>query len=122
MYPLMNAFKAGLINSQCRNHFPFTQLTQCHWLQTVDVQDRSWSCTPCSSAASRAVPPHTSARPLEPAVYRWHTLPQHAPVRSRHCAALRVIAQHNDVSKYQIRSAIPASFTARGSVGAEYWR
>ena len=60
----MNAFKAGLINSQCCNHFPFTQLTQCHWLQTVDVQDRSRSCTPCSGAASRAVPPpHVSTPP-----------------------------------------------------------
>ena len=53
----MNAFKAGFINSQCCNHFPFTQLTQCHRLQTVDVQDRNWSCIPCSGAASRVVPP-----------------------------------------------------------------
>ena len=89
----MNAFKAGFINSQCCNHFPFTQLTQCHWLQTIDVQDRSWSCIPCSGAASRVVPPPTSARPLEPAVYRRHALSQHAPVRHRRNVRLRMLAR-----------------------------
>ena len=40
-------------------------LPQCHWLQTTDVQDRSWSCTPCSDAASRAVPPTRQHPPLD---------------------------------------------------------
>ena len=118
----MNAFKAGFINSQCCNHFPFTQLTQCHWLQTVDVQDRSWSCTPCSGAASRAVPPprqHAPSNRRFTGDTRFHSTRRF--VTGATCAYVCLRAQ-DDVRGYPIRSAIPASFTARGSVGTEYWR
>ena len=112
----MNAFKAGLINSQCCNHFPFTRLTQCHWLSQLALY-------PYSSAASRAAPPHTSARLLEPAVYRQHT-----PHGTRRFAAhvarqLTPSPAHGDVSKTisnEIRQ--PRRTQAHRSIVLEYWR
>ena len=42
------------------------------------MQGCSWCCNPCSDAASRAVPPHTSARPLN----RRYTGDTHATARA----------------------------------------
>ena len=113
----MNSFKAAYINSQCCNHFSI------HTAHTVSL-----------AANSRRAGSQLELHPLQ----RSPPTRQHAPLNRRFTGGIRShstrrfvpgIAQHyvrlrahNDVSKYQIRPAIPASFTARGSVGAEYWR
>ena len=38
--------------------------SQCHWLQTVDVQYRNWSCTPCSGGPHTSVCPRTGGLPV----------------------------------------------------------
>ena len=68
--------------------------------------------------------PHTSARPLEPAVYRRHT--PHGTRRFAARVARRITRPppaHGDVSKTisdEIRQ--PRRAQARRSVGLEYWR
>ena len=103
----MNAFKAGHMNSRLLRSIPLSHsLSQCHWLQTVDVQGRSWCCTPAVTQRRARCPPHVSV-PLNRRFTggtRSHGARRFAPLRY---PAFRALSARDYVTKCQTRSASP---------------
>ena len=65
----MDIIKVNYISVGCCSHFPSHTVTTVSLSQAANAQVCSQCHSPCSHAASRAVPPYTSAFPLD----RWFT-------------------------------------------------